>query len=188
MKKIFKITFISMLSVMVCVFGLSACNIEFVEDDSQTAIEDTQTTTVETDFESYTEDFDDFEETQTITTIEETQATTTTEETQATTTTIEETQATTETQAYVKSYTFRNAKLFGEHYEKHGIEMGFNSPDEYLQGANDVINNPNSLHKLEQEDNDEVYYLESTGEFVVVSTDGYIRTYFYASLDYYNRQ
>jgi pyocin large subunit-like protein len=173
----------------VVVAGAIFSIIGYIGDYITPAFNDTYISTdSETDFESDTEDFDDFEETQTITTIEETQATTTTEETQATTTTIEETQATTETQAYVKSYTFRNAKLFGEHYEKHGIEMGFNSPDEYLQGANDVINNPNSLHKLEQEDNDEVYYLESTGEFVVVSTDGYIRTYFYASLDYYNRQ
>ncbi|MCC8069992.1 MAG: hypothetical protein LIO71_09630 [Ruminococcus sp.] len=66
--------------------------------------------------------------------------------------------------------------------------MGFASAEDYEKSANDVINNLNSLHKLEAEDNDDVYYLEDTQEFVVVSTDGYIRTYYYANLDYFNRQ
>jgi pyocin large subunit-like protein len=86
------------------------------------------------------------------------------------------------------TYTFRNDNLLNSHYEKHGIEMGFASAEEYQASANEVINNPNALHKLEAEDNDDVYYLEDTQEFVIVSTDGYIRTYYYASLDYYNRQ
>lgn len=94
----------------------------------------------------------------------------------------------TTTRTTYKNYTFRNNKLFASHYQKHGAEMDCNSPEEYLQKANDVINNPNALHKLEAEDNDDVYYLESTQEFVIVSTDGYIRTYFSASLDYFNRQ
>ena len=53
-----------------------------------------------------------------------------------------------------------------------------------------MINHPDALDKLEAEDNDDVYFLEATNEFVVVSTDGYIRTYFIASggIDYYNRQ
>ncbi len=43
---------------------------------------------------------------------------------------------------------------------------------------------------LDKEDGDDVYYLESTNEFVIVSTDGYIRTYFYPSngKDYFDRQ
>lgn len=48
----------------------------------------------------------------------------------------------------------------------------------YEQAAAAVVTNPLSLHKVEAEDNDDVYYLESTNEFVIVSTDGYIRTYF----------
>lgn len=98
---------------------------------------------------------------------------------------IEETQ---DPQADYLTYTFRNDDLLNSHYQKHGVEMGFASPEDYLASANAVINDPNALHKLEAEDNDEVYYLEDTQEFVVVSTDGYIRTYYYASLDYYNRQ
>ncbi|MDE6518011.1 MAG: hypothetical protein K2L18_09220, partial [Acetatifactor sp.] len=76
------------------------------------------------------------------------------------------------------------------HYEKHGIEMGFATIEDYVAAANAVINHPDVLHKLEAEDNDDVYFLEATNEFVVVSTDGYIRTYFIASggIDYFNRQ
>lgn len=87
-------------------------------------------------------------------------------------------------------YSFRNESLLNQHYEKHGIEMGFATIEEYVAAANAVINHPDVLHKLEAEDNDDVYFLEATNEFVVVSTDGYIRTYFIASggIDYYNRQ
>lgn len=87
-------------------------------------------------------------------------------------------------------YTFRNSKLLNEHFEKHGKEMGFSSAEEYLAAANAVVNNASALHKTEKEDGDDVYYLESTNEFVIVSTDGFIRTYFCpnAGIDYYNRQ
>ena len=89
-----------------------------------------------------------------------------------------------------QNYSFRNERLLNQHYEKHGIEMGFATIEEYVAGANAVINHPDVLHKLEAEDNDDVYFLEATNEFVVVSTDGYIRTYFMASggIDYFNRQ
>ncbi len=84
--------------------------------------------------------------------------------------------------------TFRNEGLLDSHYEKHGIEMGFDSAEEYLAAANAVVQNPDSLHRIEEEDGDDVYFLEETNEFVVVSVDGYIRTYYYADLDYFNRQ
>ena len=67
-------------------------------------------------------------------------------------------------------------------------EFPYDTEEAYLQGANNVINNPDALHKLEEEDGDDVYFVEDTNEFVVVSTDGYIRTYFIADIDYYNRQ
>lgn len=87
-------------------------------------------------------------------------------------------------------YSFRSEELLKSHFEKHGIEMGFENEEDYLKAANQVINNPSSLHKLEAEDGDDVYYLEDSNEFVIVSTDGYIRTYFYpgSGIDYYNRQ
>jgi hypothetical protein len=87
-------------------------------------------------------------------------------------------------------YTFRNEKLLKEHFEKHGIEMGFSSEAEYQQAASDVANDPEALHKLEKEDGDDVYYLEETNEFVVVSTDGFIRTYFCpdSGIKYFEKQ
>lgn len=89
-----------------------------------------------------------------------------------------------------KKYTFRSDRLLEEHYQKHGLEMGFSSKEAYVAAANVVIHSPDALHKLEAEDGDDVYYLEATNEFVIVSTDGYIRTYFYPSdgKDYFDRQ
>lgn len=90
----------------------------------------------------------------------------------------------------VIKYNFRSDKLWQEHYEKHGIEMGFDDPEDYLLAANKVIENKDALHKLEAEDGDDVYYLEETNEFVIVSTDGYLRTYFNpdSGIAYFNRQ
>ena len=126
--------------------------------------------------------------------------------TETTTETVTKTEATTEekkTEATTKEdrtetteitderpLTFRNANRLNEHYEKHGIEMGFSSAEEYEAAAKKVVLNKDSLHKLEEEDGDDVYYLEISNEFVVVSPDGYIRTYFNPSdgINYYNRQ
>lgn len=89
-----------------------------------------------------------------------------------------------------ETYEFRSEDLLDQHFDKHGDEFDYDSVDEYVQGANRVINDPNSLFKIEEEDGDYIYYLESTNEFVVVSTDGYIRTYFKPTdgIDYFNRQ
>ena len=85
---------------------------------------------------------------------------------------------------------FRNEKLLNEHYDQHGIKMGFSSAEEYEKAAAAVVTSPDALHKLEKEDGDDVYYIVRTNEFVIVSTDGYIRTYFCpeAGLKYYNKQ
>lgn len=87
-------------------------------------------------------------------------------------------------------FAFRNWDLLNEHYEKHGTEMGYLSAETYLSGANKVISNPESLHKKEREDGDDLYFLEETKELVVVSTDGFIRTYFVPKdgIAYYDRQ
>ena len=88
------------------------------------------------------------------------------------------------------TYKFRSKTLLNQHYEKHGKEMGFASAEEYEKAAAAVPNSLNVLHKTEKEDGDDVYYIESTNEFVVISTDGYIRTYFNPDngIDYYNKQ
>lgn len=81
-------------------------------------------------------------------------------------------------QGPIYAFYFRQAEYLQEHFEKHGAEFGYTSAEEYLEGANRVIASSEALHKLEAEDGDDVYYLEATNEFVIVSTDGYLRTYF----------
>ncbi|MDU2490388.1 MAG: zinc-ribbon domain containing protein [Clostridium celatum] len=88
------------------------------------------------------------------------------------------------------SLEFRNETLWQDHFEKHGSEFGYKSKEEYLKGANEVINSSTSKHKIEAEDGDEIYYNEEKNEIVFVSKDGYIRTYFKPNdgINYYNRQ
>lgn len=88
------------------------------------------------------------------------------------------------------TYSFRSDSYLRQHFEKHGDEFGYADEQEYLAGANRVINDPAALTKTEKEDGDYVFYLEDSNEFVILSTDGYIRTYFRPSsgLDYFNRQ
>ena len=80
------------------------------------------------------------------------------------------------------------------HFQKHGSEFdesfGYETAADYEKGASDVINDSDSLFKYEAEDGDGVYYLEGTNEFVILSTDGYIRTYFRptAGKSYFDRQ
>lgn len=87
-------------------------------------------------------------------------------------------------------YTFRNDTYLTEHFEKHGKDFDYSNKEEYLAGANRVIASDDAMHKLEAEDGDDVYYLEASNEFVIVSTDGFIRTYFKPEdgVAYYNRQ
>ncbi len=83
---------------------------------------------------------------------------------------------------------FRNAEKLSQHFEKHGEEVGASSKGAYVAAANAVVANSDALHKEESEDGDDVYFLQDTGELVVVSQKGYIRTYFIADLDYFERQ
>ena len=68
--------------------------------------------------------------------------------------------------------------------------MGFESAQLYEESANLVIHHPDVLHKIEKEDGDTCFYLEETNEFVVLSKDGYIRTYFWpdSGKKYYDKQ
>lgn len=91
-------------------------------------------------------------------------------------------------------YKFRTKKQLEQHFSKHGDEFkddfNYKSAKDYEKGASDVINNKSALHKTEKEDGDGVYYIEETNEFVILSTDGYIRTYFRPSSGkkYYDKQ
>lgn len=93
-------------------------------------------------------------------------------------------------QSAKSTFIFRSDSLREEHFEKHGVEMGFASAKEYEKAAAAVVSDSRALHKLEKEDGDDVYYLKGTNEFVIVSTDGYIRTYFYPrdGIEYFERQ
>ena len=53
--------------------------------------------------------------------------------------------------------TFRSDSLCEEHFEKHGIEMGFASAKEYENAAAAVVSDSRALHKLEKEDGDGVF-------------------------------
>ncbi|MCR4716366.1 MAG: hypothetical protein K5656_04215 [Lachnospiraceae bacterium] len=85
---------------------------------------------------------------------------------------------------------FRNAELRHDHFLKHGRYMGFDNEEDYEKAALAVVSASDVLHKIEAEDGDDVYYLERSNEFVIVSTDGYLRTYFYPDdgKDYFDRQ
>ncbi len=99
-------------------------------------------------------------------------------------------QTQTEASAIEKTYHFRNNTYLTEHFEKHGSDFDYATAQEYEAGASAVVNSKEALHKTEAEDGDDVYYIERTNEFVIVSTDGYIRTYFKpeSGIKYYNRQ
>lgn len=85
---------------------------------------------------------------------------------------------------------FRTPEKLIEHFYEHGEQTKCDSAEEYLIKANMVIQNPESQSKYETDegDNDKIYYLSETGEIVFVSTDGYIRTYFVADDEYFDRQ
>ena len=88
-------------------------------------------------------------------------------------------------------YTFRNKQRYDEHYKKHGAEFGNITKEEYLRLANELINSESDrvLHKY-SEDGDYMYFDQDTGYFLVLSEDGYIRTFFIptAGIKYWERQ
>ena len=88
-------------------------------------------------------------------------------------------------------YSFRTKELYDSHYEKHKNEFGKITKKEYLEMANSLINRQSdSVENKYDEDGDYMYYDVSTNEFLVLSKDGYIRTFFKpsAGIEYWNRQ
>ncbi len=86
-----------------------------------------------------------------------------------------------------KTLQFRNADYLAEHYQKHGRQVGATSQEEYVRMAAAVIRSGDAQIR-NQVDGDTAYYIPATREFAVLSWDGYIRTYFLASQDYFDRQ
>lgn len=91
---------------------------------------------------------------------------------------------------YDLDHHFKNHYRLEDHFERHGEDMGFETPEEYEWAADQVIHDEDALHKLEKEDGDDVYYLPETNEFVIVSPNGIIRTYFSpdSGIHYFNKQ
>lgn len=85
---------------------------------------------------------------------------------------------------------FRNSKKLNAHFKEHKEATGCFTAEDYLAKANAVIHNPKVKVKTEtdENDNDKVYYLPETGEIVFVSEDGYIRTYYIADNEYFEKQ
>lgn len=88
-----------------------------------------------------------------------------------------------------KLYAFQKMSDLADQYQENGVQMGYSSDQAYLAGANRIIQNPASLHKLKKDNGDHVYFLEASNEVVFLSKHGFIRTYFRADggIDYYNR-
>jgi hypothetical protein len=88
-----------------------------------------------------------------------------------------------------KFYYFRTEKMLHDHFLKHRNEFNYADENEYLRRANMVINDAGSMSSR-QADGDTQYLNSGTCEYVVLSTDRYIRTYFRPRncVNYFNRQ
>lgn len=75
---------------------------------------------------------------------------------------------------------FVSEQLFQKHYDKHLSEFGEISKERYLENANALADAPLSedIVQLVRSDGSIAKYCYSTNEFVVVTADGNIRTYF----------
>jgi len=88
------------------------------------------------------------------------------------------------------SFTFRNEALLESHYNKHCSEFGNITKEEYLEGANRLLNSTSDdILTKTRENGDIIFYNPNTNEFAIKSADGYIRTYFKPTdgIDYFNR-
>lgn len=75
---------------------------------------------------------------------------------------------------------FSSAEVLKVHYEKHNEEFGVLSVSKYLRRANELADRPLSgdVVSLERSDGSISKYCFSPNEFVVVNSDGTIRTFF----------
>ena len=77
--------------------------------------------------------------------------------------------------AVSKTYIFKNFDQLVQQFETYGKAMGYDSEEEYLAAANEVIADPKSVHSTK--DGEESYERRQTGEQVILSADGYIRVF-----------
>ena len=75
---------------------------------------------------------------------------------------------------------FETPKLMQRHYKKHGKEYGDISIESYLSLANELANMPDSedVEKMVRSDESTAIYRFSTNDFLVLTKEGNIRTFF----------
>lgn len=80
----------------------------------------------------------------------------------------------------IMQVTFERPELITKHYEKHREEFGDITEAEYLQKANQLYAETLSddIEQLTRSDGSIAKYKFSTNEFLVITKDGNIRTYF----------
>jgi pyocin large subunit-like protein len=85
---------------------------------------------------------------------------------------------------------FRTAEGLVDHFTRHAAEFGYNTPEAYLQGAQNLASGGEGVQTFVRAGGDQLFYRAATNEFGVVSADGFLRTYFRpeAGLDYWLSQ
>jgi pyocin large subunit-like protein len=96
---------------------------------------------------------------------------------------------------HVSNAQFRSAQLFNNHYTKHVLqqkEFGSISKEEYLHLAQTLVSQKEggSILVKHKSNGDTLFFDKKSGEFAVLSGDGYIRTFFKPQdgVAYFNRQ
>lgn len=80
----------------------------------------------------------------------------------------------------IMQMTFESPELLTKHYEKHKEEFGDITEAEYLEKANQFYSEAVSddIEQITRSDGSSAKYKFSTNEFLVITKDGNIRTYF----------
>jgi pyocin large subunit-like protein len=75
---------------------------------------------------------------------------------------------------------FKSQELLDSHYAKHVGEFGNVTKDQYLKGAQNLVNSNSGGNILTKPrtNGDTLFYNKATNEFAVKASDGTIRTYF----------
>ncbi len=94
--------------------------------------------------------------------------------------------------------TFRTSRKRARHFQDHGSDFGALNEADYESKAGAFLTNPlntNTLEGIRPRDNATIRYNTVTEEYGIISSDGYIRTYYKpdptlhglpSNLDYFN--
>ncbi len=84
-------------------------------------------------------------------------------------------------------YNFYDAENLINHYNKHKDDVNCDDIESYLKMANSVISDKKSITKTVS-NGDKIYYNKRTGDYVVLSKAGYIRSYYKSTLNHFLKQ